>query len=290
MPTTSLNYEALPQMKYNDFKKAVKEKSQWRKATAIVLLFDYKMGSKKMPVILPLRRANQLKPLLKQIRADKHPNQKLAAGLLSIQKGETGQEIVFKMTHGGYQLEAVETKVAPLFQALLKLGFKAEQGSETDLENIPNENQTDVGADGSLPNTNPKGNNDLKDNPQVAPDTDPTTQRKATTSVLNQLKKTYQKEVMPIVQRFKEKANTLLDADTLRDALEQVDQFMEQYQNSDPELQKKLAPAHKKYQKEQQQLQKIAAKLDHIDIAPTSPEEVDTALANLQKRLDLLSA
>ena len=273
MATNTLCYEALPQMKFADLKKATKEKSQWRKATAVILLFDYKIGSKKTPVVLPLRRANQLKPLLKQIKADKHPNQKLAAGLLSTSKGEKGPKITFKMTHGGYQLDAVASKVGPLFQGWLKMEFEAEQGTEADAE----------AAEQTTPPT-PNPSPQSEDSPETQK------QRQATTDTLNAAKTVYKKSIAPIVKRFKEKANALMDADELRDALKAVDDFMNHYQNSDAELQKKLAPTYKKYQKDQQQLTKMAAHLDQIDIPPQSPEELDAALVRLQQELDQYTA
>ncbi|MGH1335266.1 MAG: hypothetical protein ACRBFS_03995 [Aureispira sp.] len=130
----SLSYEALKEMKFADYKKAFKEKSQWKKAKALVVLIDYKLGSRKMPIIIPLRRANQIKPLLKQIKKDKHPNQKMAAGSLGMRRGAKGPELAFKMTHGGYALEAVEGKVAPLVKQFLKCGFVAERGNTTTVE------------------------------------------------------------------------------------------------------------------------------------------------------------
>ena len=278
MAIQSLSYDALSEMKFNDFKKAVKEKSQWRKARALVLLFDYKMKGKKTPVLLPLRRPNQLKPLLKQIKADKHPNQKLAAGTFVITKGEKGPEVVFTMTHGGYKLSAVETKIAPLFKRLLKMDFRAEQGQELPLETAENvvlDNSTET----PVQETEAPQEKEMESKDRKA-------QREATHTAFKKVKDTYKKDIQPIIQRFKDKANTLLDADTLRDALKEVNHFMEAYQNSDPEWQKKLAPTHKKYQKDQVQLSKMATKLDAIDIPPSAPEEDDQALANIQKPLD----
>lgn len=208
----SLSYEAIKEMKFADYKKAFKEKSQWRKAKALIILVDYKLGSKKTPIVLPLRRTNELKPLLKQIKADKHPAQKMAAGLLGMRKGEKGPEMTFQMTHGGCALQKVEGKVKPLVQQILKCGFVAEQGDpsaieekeETTLEN-QEENPT---PRGTTPNSEdqqtPSSTEETEQEQEQEGSTAPTISSAAIAQTLKSIKALavkIRKEVVPTIQQ-----------------------------------------------------------------------------------------
>lgn len=119
----TLTYDLLKEMKFAEFKKAFKEKTQWKKAEAAVFLLDYKIGPKKLAVAIPLRKITGLKALVKQIKGDKHPNQKLLAGAINMTKTSEGLQVNFSPTLGAYSTEELPSKIAPLFKQLLKYNF-----------------------------------------------------------------------------------------------------------------------------------------------------------------------
>ncbi len=286
----SLSYEALKEMNFASYKKAFKEKSQWKKAKALVVLVDYKLGSRKVSIVLPLRRSNQLKPLLKQIKQDKHPNQKLAAGALQLGKGENGPQMTFKMTHGAYSLEALEGKVAPTIQQLLKYTFVAELGSEVDAVEttaktvedtapaLPSKEQAP--SDSAAPTESVEGE---QANRAVQKE-----QQNELVALFKQAKEAVTKEAKPIVERFKKKANVFDDSNLLQAAVDKVEAFLSKYKSADDALKKKLAPAQQKLAKQQATLTQLDQKLDAVELTPQSPEEVDQAITNLEKRIQAL--
>lgn len=288
MATATLSYDALSQMKFNDFRKAVKEKSQWRKARALVLLFDYKMGSKKTPIVLPLRRPNQLKPLLKQIKADKHPNQKLAAGTLSIGKGVNGPEVVFTMTHGGYKLSGVTAKIAPLFKSLLKMNFRAEQGSASDVEAAPAsvpldevtpEKDTTIPIETASTVNNKKAE---KEEAQAVKKAQLQADAKKVKPLLQKITQQTKLLRSQVVSNIKTKTITPDDQKQTKYLATLVDQFMVLYQQFSPKAQQKIQPYHHKITAQVQPfLNKIEKALQQIthntQDPPEQPLEKETA-------------
>lgn len=228
----SLSYEAIKEMKFADYKKAFKEKSQWRKAKALIILVDYKLGSRKAPIVLPLRRSNQLKPLLQQIKADKHPTQKMAAGLLDIRKGDKGSEMTFQKTHGGCTLETIEGRVKPLVKQILKCGFVAEQGELAPEEetNLENQEETTIPR-GESSNSTVEGNS-----PES---TASTVDIKKVLQAIKPLALRVHKEVTAAIKQktYGEQEAALLEE--LEGLIKQFDEF---YQKAAPKQQQQLAP------------------------------------------------
>lgn len=259
----SLSYEAIKEMKFADYKKAFKEKSQWRKAKALIILMDYKLGSRKSPIVLPLRRPNQLKPLLKQIKADKHPTQKMAAGLLGMKKGENGPEMTFQKTHGGCALETIEGKVKPLVKQILKCGFVAEQGELAPEEEANLENQEETTPKGNSPSSD--DNSSVQESPQEEPsqekpETAPTVSSAAlakTVKAIQTLAVQIRKEVVPTIKQgsFGEAQEALIEE--LEDLLEEFQAAVAEA--TEQQLQKLQKPLQFVEQKVQPLLDKIKA-------------------------------
>jgi DNA repair exonuclease SbcCD ATPase subunit len=377
----SLSYEALKEMNFADYKKAFKEKSQWKKAKALVVLMDYKLGSRKMPIVLPLRRANQLKPLLKQIKKDKHPNPKLAGGLLQMDKGETGLELTFKMTQGGYPLEILESKVAPIIKQLLKCSFVAERSNEPIAETEEETTTQEQAPSDKTPPTQEKKAPELRETLQtikrlslqvrkevvahvqqktvgeaqaavvaeleaaianfqaqyqtaegkqqqqlakhqqhieqkIRPMLDKLQQaveqleseeqgqetngeqpndqaalkeqQGALVALFKEARQAVAKEGKAIVTRFKKKNNVFADGNVLQSISDKVDAFLSKYDAAAAPLQKKLAGAREKLEKQQATLKQVEQQLDEVELEPQSPQEVDEALTNIEKRIQVL--
>ncbi|BDS12870.1 hypothetical protein [Aureispira anguillae] len=276
-----LSYDLLKEMKFAEFKKAFKEKTQWKKAKAAIFLIDYKMGTKKLPIAIPLRKTTALKGLIKQIKADKHPNQKLAAGFIKMVKTKDGPQLNFSLTSGGYAAEALEAKVATLFKQLLKFNFIVETTAtvtEEEEDTAPNSATSDSA-------TLPKEKNAAPHSPS----SDSTNDLKAILSLFNQVKGDLKQEVKGIIKRFKSKNNHLKDAYVLDDVTNNIQRFMNQYAQLPPIAQKKLAAAKQKIEQQDLVLKKLSHQLSQIDIVPQSEEEVDWAITNIEKKIqDLL--
>jgi hypothetical protein len=154
-----LNLDALKDMKKAEFVKAFKNKAAWKKASAVILLSDYKLDGKKATVAIPFRKVSEMKAEMKRLKKEKlHLMKKSGGGTFSIEKGPNGVIAKIELLMGGLAPQALEGKITELF-AILKIGVHttqseaaAAEAAATPAEADPNENLladgfADVAAD-----------------------------------------------------------------------------------------------------------------------------------------------
>jgi len=62
-----LSLDALAEMKKADYIKAFKNKAVWKKATATIILTDYKLAGKKMTLAIPFKKVADMKREMKRL-------------------------------------------------------------------------------------------------------------------------------------------------------------------------------------------------------------------------------
>jgi len=84
---TELSLDTLKEMKKADFIKAFKNKVAWKKATAVILLTDYKLDGKKTSIAIPFKKLADMKAEMKRLKKEKlHFMKKSGGGTFSIEK------------------------------------------------------------------------------------------------------------------------------------------------------------------------------------------------------------
>ena len=150
-----LSIESFKDMKLADFKKAFKNKAQWKKAEAVIVLVDVKIDGKKVTAAFPFKKAAQMKKAYKQAKKDKlHLPKKMGGGLFKIEKGEDGPIAKIDLLIGGLTSPLLETKASTPF-SWLKLKVAATEENKQQESPETNENPIEKG----------KQNADSKDNP-----------------------------------------------------------------------------------------------------------------------------
>ncbi|MCP4437614.1 MAG: hypothetical protein GY810_01590 [Aureispira sp.] len=112
-----------------EFAKQFKKMMHWRKAKGIVILADYKMGTKKMTIAIPYKKSNDAKKEFKRtIKGDNFPGlppkRKIFVGQMKIEKQADGTEkVIVKQIEGGASMELINEKAGGLFEKI-KVGFQ----------------------------------------------------------------------------------------------------------------------------------------------------------------------
>lgn len=301
-----LSYPSLKEMKLAEFKKAFKEKSQWRKAKAAIFLIDYKLGSKKVPVAIPLRKVADLKSLVKEIKKDGHPNPKIAGGSVKIVKIKGETQVHFTRTQGGYDVNALSTKVSPLFTQLLKFEFSAQIGVEKVDQPTEQSNDSDaLSSKESAPtsttdnqkqtensnNSQKKGDNSQKEGNSTENSSQTDASNNSLENILpifNQIKGSLGGDVKSIIDRFRKKDNRMQDQFLLKDVAADMQTFFDSFKVLDKVGQKKMTAAKTKFVKYYKTIHQVKKQLSKIDIPPQSDEEIDQMIARIEKKAETL--
>ncbi len=105
MPSEIDAYKSLKKAEY--LKKHCKP-ALIRKASAGILLIDYKLANKKTPcVFIPIKKKQEAMSIFKQIKSSKeHLLKKTGLAIISVKKGADGkEEITFELKKGGLNAE-----------------------------------------------------------------------------------------------------------------------------------------------------------------------------------------
>jgi len=143
-----LSLDALTEMKKADYIKAFKNKAVWKKATAAIILTDYKLAGKKMTLAIPFKKQAEMKREMKRLKAEKlHMLKKTAGCTLKLQKGEDGLPLFdTSIVMGGVAPELLQTKASPLF-GLIKVGLNVQTNKapqeESSAPEVSSEETTD---------------------------------------------------------------------------------------------------------------------------------------------------
>lgn len=125
-----------------EFAKQFKKMIHWRKAKGIVILADYKMGTKKMTVAIPYKKSNDAKKIYKgSIKGDDFPGlppkRKIFVGQMKIEKQADGTEkVIVKQIEGGASAEFINEKAGGLFDKI-KVGFEVLDPNATPTSEAP---------------------------------------------------------------------------------------------------------------------------------------------------------
>lgn len=107
-------------MKKADFIKAFRNKSAWKKASAVIVLVDYKLEGKKTTVAIPFRKEAEMKAEMKRIKKEKlHLMKKTGGGSVSMEnEGEDGMKAKIELKLGGLSPELLQANAAELFDKI----------------------------------------------------------------------------------------------------------------------------------------------------------------------------
>lgn len=125
-----------------EFAKQFKKMIHWRKAKGIIILADYKMGTKKMTIAIPYKKSNDAKKIFKDsIKGDSFPGlppkRKIFVGQMKIEKQADGTEkVIVKQIEGGATAELINEKAGGLFQNI-KIGFEVQDPNATETTEAP---------------------------------------------------------------------------------------------------------------------------------------------------------
>jgi len=118
-----------------------------RKCKGGILLVDYKLSGKKIPLIfIPTKKYQEADRLFKQIKANKeHLLKKTVLVEMAIGKDVNGEaEIAFTLKKGGLGAEDIKTKGALLFGSKLKMNIKVLNTEQVSDENSSEEESTEI--------------------------------------------------------------------------------------------------------------------------------------------------
>jgi predicted nuclease with TOPRIM domain len=273
-----LTYEGLKDMKLADYKKAFKNKAQWKKAKAVFFILDYKIEGKKVPVALPLKRPAELKQLFKTVKADKHPTKKIGGGSLKAIKGPEGMEFQVDLSLGGLVHETLEQKAGKLFKQLLKVDLIS--SIKEALDDVMDSDEDAQEEDNSHLDEPIDGAAEVE-RQEIDPKLD-----QQILATFKDLKSQLSSEVKEIVSRYKAKANKVEDEFKLIDLKEKIAHFNQNIQNASLELQNKMEAAKKKFESYLPQFGKMTDVLKNTEIVPQGKEEAAKALPYVKERLE----
>jgi hypothetical protein len=236
---TELEYDSLKDMKLADYKKAFKEKSQWKKAKAVLFLIDYKLDGKKVPIAIPLKRPSELKTLFKKAKGDKHPSKKLGGGTLRLEKSAAGTQFHIDLTIGGLSDEVLTLKGGKLFEQLLKAQLVVNSG------NLPLDAASDDDEDEDRLDTDSEEGADMSDDgfeTEVNSETEPTkpTEKIDFKGLLLAIKNGFTAVKERVVPKMKEKIYEAEMVDQIQQVIVDTNRFQEAFELVSDAAQEKL--------------------------------------------------
>lgn len=292
-----LSYEGLKDMKLADYKKAFKNKAQWKKAKAVFFILDYKLDGKKVPVAIPLKRPAELKKLFKTVKADKHPTKKIGGGSLKSIKGPEGMQFEVDLSLGGLDTAVLEKKAGKLFKQLLKVDLVStmkELLGQPDDDQEEDQNHLEEPLDGEQQEDEPIINQDNQFSEK---------EKEAIKNLVKSIKEGINSVKTEVVPSLKAKDFVPAHRDLLQDVLADLDEFEENYEIAPAPVQAKLEKFNTQVMAQKGQLQKMLKKLeaevegslDQIltpeqreEIINTSKAEVEAVLKELEELKALL--
>lgn len=153
-----LNLESLEGMGKADYIKAFKNKSLWKKATAVIFMVDYKLDGKKTVIALPFKKEAEMKLKMKEIKKNKtHLMKKTGGGSITVENdGPEGLQAKVELKLGGLNPFILQDKAAELFdkiKATLKVLVAEDAEMETEEEEVGSAPEKDAKVSGEKPST-----------------------------------------------------------------------------------------------------------------------------------------
>jgi len=153
-----LNLESLEGMAKADYIKAFKNKTLWKKATAVIFMVDYKLDGKKTVIALPFKKEAEMKLKMKEIKKNKtHFMKKTGGGVIKVENdGPEGLSANVELKLGGLKAEILQAKAEELFgkiKATLKVLIAEDAEMEPEEEEIGSTPEVVAKTGGEKPST-----------------------------------------------------------------------------------------------------------------------------------------
>ncbi|WBM73932.1 hypothetical protein [Saprospira grandis] len=113
--SVELNLDQLSELTPADYLKALKAKANWKKAKAVLVLADYKLGAKKISLMLPFKKEAEMQKAVKRVKQEKiHLMKKTGGGSFALEQTEEGLKAKIELKKGGLSPEIMQQKLAPV--------------------------------------------------------------------------------------------------------------------------------------------------------------------------------
>ena len=113
--SVELNLDQLSELTPADYVKALKAKANWKKAQAVLVLADYKLGAKKISLMLPFKKEAEMQKAIKRVKQEKiHLMKKTGGGSFALEQTEEGLKAKIELKKGGLSPEMMQQKLAPV--------------------------------------------------------------------------------------------------------------------------------------------------------------------------------
>jgi hypothetical protein len=110
-----LSLDSLQGMKKSDYISAIKNRSVWEKAKAVIFLVDYNLDGQKMTIAIPFKSLGKMKSEMKRLKSEKlHPNNKTGGGFVKIEDLSAKVELLL----GGLKPGNLQSKGQALFNKI----------------------------------------------------------------------------------------------------------------------------------------------------------------------------